>query len=137
MIGLDTNVLVRYFMQDDPRQGAAAKRFIDAAGAQGESLYINRVVLAELTWVLARFYKLGRDEVADALERVLYTTQFVIEGKEYAWEALRAFRNSAADFADCLIGSVNKDADCDTTITFDRKTERLETFKLLKERGER
>jgi predicted nucleic-acid-binding protein len=131
MIGLDTNVLVRYFLEDDARQAAAAKRFVDAARAQGESLFINRVVLAELTWVLFKPYKLGREEVADAIERILYTTQFVVEGKEFVWESLRTFRSSSADFADCLIGAVNKDADCTTTVTFDRKTEKLETFKLL------
>lgn len=131
MIGLDTNVLVRYFVRDDARQAAVAKRLIDEARAGGEKLFIDLVVLAELAWILSGPYRLGREDLAIAIERILYTTQFEVEGKDVVWQALQDFRASSADFAGCLIGAMNHTAGCSATVTFDRKAGKLETFRLL------
>lgn len=131
MIGLDTNILVRYFMRDDQGQASAAKRLVEDARARGERLFINRIVLCELTWVLSKLYRRSHAEIADAVERILVTTQFEVEGKDAVWEALRAFRGSAADFADCLIGASSSAAGCTSTATFDKKAGKLEAFLLL------
>lgn len=130
MIGLDTNILVRYFTRDDPEQAKAAKRLIDDARERGERLFINRIVLSELIWVLSRSYKRGRTEIAEAVEKILVTTQFEVDGKDAVWEALRAFRDSATDFSDCLIGASSTAAGCTTTATFDRRAGKLDTFTL-------
>lgn len=132
MIGLDTNILVRYFMRDDPGQAAAAKRLVDEASSRGERLFINRIVLSELTWVLAKPYRRGRVEIADAVERILITTQFEVEGKDAVWEALRSFRGSSADFTDCLIGASNSATGCTTTATFDKESGKLKAFSLTR-----
>jgi predicted nucleic-acid-binding protein len=131
MIGLDTIVLLRLLVRDDPVQYEAAARFARKAVAQGETLFINRIVVAELVWALARSYRRSREEIATAIEQILMTAEFEVEGSTLAWAALNEYKRSNVDFADCLIGIVNKGADCTTTVTFDRKTEKLETFKLL------
>jgi len=131
MIGLDTNVLARFLVADDEVQAARARSYIEHAVAEGEMLYINRVVLAETVWILTKFYRQSRSALAGAIERVLLTVEFEVEEKQLAWEALHEFRRGGADFADTLIGTVNRSAGCSTTVTFDKKAGKLKTFSLL------
>lgn len=126
----DTNVLVRYLVQDEPAEGARAAEFIDSCSRE-VPCYINRIVLCELVWVLARAYGYSRPTVADVLERILRTSQFVIEDLDVAWKALRSYRQGPADYADCLLAVSNKKAGCDMTVTFDRKAGRMMGFELL------
>jgi predicted nucleic-acid-binding protein len=131
MIGLDTNVLVRYLTHDDPAQYARAAAFIDAATEQGEQFLINTAVLCELVWVLATAYDYSRDEIARALEQMFATAQFDIERLDEARQALRDFRATKADFSDALIGRINRSLGTEHTVTFDRNLKSLETFRLL------
>lgn len=130
MIGIDTNLLVRYLTQDDAAQSKQAARIIDAAIEAGEDLYLNHIVFCELTWVLSRAYKYAKDELLGVLEKILAAGQFAFEDKDSLWRALEAFRRSRADFADCLIGVKNSTAGCRTTVTLDRAAAGLGNFTL-------
>lgn len=130
MIGLDTNLLVRYLTQDDAAQSKQAARIIDAAIEADEDLYLNHIVVCELTWVLSRAYKYAKDELLGVLEKILAAGQFAFEDKDSLWRALEAFRRSSADFADCLIGVKNSTAGCRTTVTLDRAAAGLGNFTL-------
>jgi predicted nucleic-acid-binding protein len=131
MIGLDTNVLVRYLTQDDPRQYAKATACIDAAIDQGDQLLVNTAVLCELVWVLGSAYGYSRDEIAGALEQIFATAQFDIERLDEARQALGDFRATKADFSDALIGRINRAMGAAHTVTFDRDLKAIETFRLL------
>lgn len=130
MIGIDTNLLVRYLTQDDAAQSKQAARIIDAAIEADEDLYLNHIVVCELTWVLARAYGYAKDELLGVLEKILAAGQFAFEDKDSLWRALEAFRRSRADFADCLIGVKNSTAGCRTTVTLDRAAAGLGNFTL-------
>ncbi len=123
MIGLDTNVLVRYIMQDDPAQSAAAGRLIEALTPEDRG-FVPLVVVVELGWVLSASYELDRDQVAEALETLLRTREIVVENAEVVWRALRQFASSKADLADSLIERSAAGAGCARTMTFDRRAAR-------------
>ena len=131
MIGLDTNVLVRYLTQDDPAQFAKAAAFIDAASEREEQFLINTPVLCELVWVLAAVYDYSREEIAHAIEQILATAQFEVERLDEARQALADFRTTKADFSDALIGRINRSLGAERTMTFDRDLKVVDTFRLL------
>ncbi|MYF91736.1 MAG: type II toxin-antitoxin system VapC family toxin [Gemmatimonadetes bacterium] len=131
MIGLDTNVLVRYVVQDDPEQAHAATRLIEGGCTTEEPAYIGAVVLAELAWVLRGPYGYRRTQVAAVLRQVLRTVEFVVEEPTVAWAALAEFESSSADFADCWIGHSNRARGCECTYTFDLKASRGAHFELI------
>jgi predicted nucleic-acid-binding protein len=130
MIGLDTNVLVHYVVPDDPDQYKRAEHFIQRQCTIGSPGYINRVVLCEFVWVLQSIYGYAREQVADAVERLLQTVQFVIEDHHEASLSLSRFR-AGADFAGSFIAAVNQLAGCKETVTFDRKAARQPGFRAL------
>jgi len=119
MIGLDTNVLVRYIMQDDAKQSPLASKLVESLTVDAPGL-VTLVSVVELVWVMESCYQLGRTELGDALEGVLRTKEFVVERAETIWKAVRMFRGSSADFADCLIERCASSAGCERTMTFDR-----------------
>lgn len=131
MTGLDTNVLVRYLLQDDARQSAAATALIEDAVTRGERLLIHPVVLCELVWVLESAYDIGRGEVAGTLERILRTAQFEIADKETVWSAWSDYRAGKGDFADYLIGRSNTVLGAGQTATFDRDLKGHRSFRVL------
>lgn len=131
MIGLDTNVLVRYLTRDDPAQYANAAAVIDRAVDRKEQLLVNTAVLCELVWVLGAAYDYSREEIADALEQLFATAQFEIERVDEARQALRDFRTTKADFSDALIGRINRSLGAGYTVTFDRALKGLDAFRLL------
>jgi predicted nucleic-acid-binding protein len=120
VIGLDTNVLVRYLTLDDSRQAARAVALIDGAAESGEPLFISTVVLCELVWVLDRAYGYPKPDLVTAVEGLLRAAQLRFVEPARLWAALADFRDGRADFADCVIGREGADAGCDTTMTFDR-----------------
>ena len=131
MIGLDTNVLARYIVQDDPEQGEAATRLIEGRCTAQSPGYIGVPVLVELVWVLIAAYRYDRSVVASVIRQLLRTAEFLVEDRETAWSALREFEAGAADFADCLIGHRNRTRGCDRTYTFDRSAARGHHFALV------
>jgi predicted nucleic-acid-binding protein len=130
MTGIDTNVLVRYLVQDDPEQARKASRFITNECSSDDPGFINRIVLCEMVWVLETAYGYARDNVALALEKILRTTQFEIEDHQEAWSSFREYQNGD-DFADAFIAAVNRRYGCEQTATFDRKAGRRSGFSLL------
>lgn len=131
MKGLDTNVLVRYFTQDDPVQSAAAERCIQSTCTADQPGLIHAVVLCELVWVLETAYGYSRDQIVNVLDLVLRTRQLQVQDREIMREALTVYRSGKADFADAVIGHGNRTAGCETTYTFDRKAARLPEFTAL------
>jgi len=119
MIGLDTNVLVRYIMQDDARQSKLASRLIESLTVE-EPGFVPLVAVIELAWVLSSPFGLVRAQVASALEILLQTKEIQVEHTDVVWRAVRIYRNSSADFADCLIERSAAAAGCDRIMTFDR-----------------
>lgn len=118
MIGLDTNVLVRYIMQDDPRQSAKASKLIESVTVE-EPGFVPVVAVVELVWVLESSFGLARTQVAQALDALLRTKQLILDQAEQVSKALRAFSAGPADFADCLIERTAASAGCDRTMTLD------------------
>ena len=119
MTGLDTNVVVRYIMQDDPRQSSQATRLVESLSGEAPG-FVSLVTVVELAWVLSSAYELGRDPLVQALEALLRTKEIVVERAETVWKALRVFQRANVDFADCLIERSAAAAGCDRTVTFDR-----------------
>jgi predicted nucleic-acid-binding protein len=118
MIGLDTNVIVRYVMQDDPKQSQKATRLIEALSADAPG-FVPLVVIVELVWVLTSCYDLKRDQVVEVLGGTLRTKEFMVDRAEQVAQALRVYKTGSADFADCLIERGAMSAGCDKTMTFD------------------
>jgi len=120
VIGLDTNVIVRYLAQDDVRQSAAASRLIEGSLSAEARGFVSIVTLAEIVWLMASNYPATRVAVADIVEGLLKTQQLMIEKADVLWRALRAYRDSKADFSDAVIVELGRDAGCSKTVTFDR-----------------
>jgi predicted nucleic-acid-binding protein len=131
VIGLDTNILVRYFSQDDPKQSALANRAI-AALSKDEPGFISLVTLCELVWVLEAAYDLKKPSLLDILRTLLESDELAIESKPVAWAALADFANASFDFSDAVIAGVGKQAGCLHTLTFDKRAARSSAFVLLK-----
>lgn len=131
MIGIDTNVLVRYLTLDDDAQVERVDRLIEEAGERDEPLHVDGIVLCETAWVLRSVYGHSRNEIADALERVLETRQFAIEDRDSVRRALDAYREERGDFADYLIGERNRRAGCRVTVTLDGELEESTLFEVL------
>lgn len=120
MIGLDTNVLVRYITQDHPAQSAAAAKVIDALSSDLPG-FLSLVVIAELVWVLQGPYRFTRKEIEQVVETLLRSKELVLERAEIVAQALRKFRASRANFADCLIERCGHAAECQYVLTFDKE----------------
>lgn len=118
MIGLDTNVLARYIMQDDPKQSAKAVKLIESLDSDSPG-YITIVSVVELYWVLTSCYQLTHEQVHQALEVLLRTKQLLVERADQVLRALRVFAEGKADLPDCLIERTAADAGCAQTMTFD------------------
>lgn len=120
MIGLDTNVLVRYVMQDDPKQSQKASKLIESLTPAAPG-FVPLGALIELVWVLTSCYDLTREQVAQTLDGLLRAKEIVLERAEQVSQALRTFGGSGADFADCLIERTAAAAGCGKTMTFDTR----------------
>jgi predicted nucleic-acid-binding protein len=118
MIGLDTNVLVRYIMQDDPKQSPMATGLIESLDSDNPG-YITMVSVVELYWVMTSSYELSGQQVSQALQAILRTKQLLVERADQVMRALRVFDEGKADFADCLIERSAAGAGCTQTMTFD------------------
>jgi predicted nucleic-acid-binding protein len=131
VIGLDTNVLVRYLTQDQPAQAARAEAAILRATAGGGRCAISPVVLCELVWVLTGAYKTPKADVLAALDGILTTEAFEIIDRPVIAEAVEAYRLGRADFSDFVIGLTDLAAGCTETVTFDRALHGVRGFRNL------
>ncbi len=130
MIGLDTNVLVRYVTQDDPVQSAKASDLIESLTTLSPG-FVSLVSVVELVWVLQSCYQSAKSDVVVVLETLLRTRELTIEHAETLWQALRRFTASKADFADCLIERCGHAAGCEYTATFDLNAAKAAGMKRL------
>jgi len=132
MRAVDTNVLVRYLVQDDAVQGRKAAAFIEQAAKTNEQILIGNIVLCEMVWVLDSAYGYAQHEIIEGIDKLLQTSTFAFENKDIVRAALEEFRTiSKVDFSDCLIGRLHKAVGCEPTATFDTALRKLHTFRLL------
>lgn len=131
MIGLDTNVVVRYLTRGDEGQFRAAEAVMRAAARTGEPVYIGLPVLLETVWVLQRAYAVDRPAVASTLQALLESPDIVLENEPLVEAALDAFQTGSADFADYVIGIGNAAAGCRHTLTFDERAAQAPTFEAV------
>ena len=120
MIGLDTNVLVRYLAEDDASQSPRALAIVQSLTSE-EPGFISTVTLVELVWVMQRCYRATRAEVVEILGMLFRTKEFTVENAETAIKALHRFAGSKAEFADSLIERAAHTAGCAYTVTFDEE----------------
>ncbi len=132
MIGLDTNVLVRYLTQDDPSQSRAVNRMIEQELSAAEPGLILAIVLAETLWVLGDIYAAIESEQIDCAERLLSTRQFILQHRAAVQRAVQAARGAPCGFVDCLIAEIAADEGCAHVATFDKKAAKYPGFALLK-----
>jgi len=130
MIGLDTNVLVRYFAQDDVRQSEVAKDFIDQLTSENPG-FISQIALVELVWVMKSCYQVNRNQISMILDQLIRSQELIIENLETVFQALKLYSSTQADFADCLIQGSAKAAGCSSTVTFDKAAATLSGMRLL------
>ena len=131
MIGLDTNVVVRYLTHDDAAQTAAAVRVVESL-SQDSPGFLSLIVVAELVWVLEVSYRFKKNEIEQVLDTLLRSKELVIEQAEIVAQALRKFSTSRADFVDCLIERSGHAANCEYTATFDQNAASAAGMKLLR-----
>jgi predicted nucleic-acid-binding protein len=131
MIGLDTNVLLRYLAQDDPVQSARATDLMERRLSEQNPGFISVVAMTETVWVLQRAYGLPSAEVVAAIERVLQADVLLVECEQEVFTSMIALKEGRGSFADALIGALGVRAGCSYTVTFDRKAQGLPDFRLL------
>jgi predicted nucleic-acid-binding protein len=124
---LDTNVLVRFLVEDDKAQSARAAKLVERTVAAGRSLFVSDVVLCEVVWVLASCYRVSTSEIVGTLRRLLHAKHLAFDAPDRLAAALDAFEQGRGDFADYLIREHARSAGFDEVATFDRA--------LLKEPG--
>ena len=120
MIGLDTNVLVRYLVQDDPEQSARANELMEHELSEEEPGFVGLVVLAETTWVLQRLYSANAHEIRATVTDLLGTGQIVVENRDAVTHALAKAHDDHCAFADALIAASAEAAGCASIVGFDR-----------------
>ena len=120
MIGLDTNVLVRYLTQDDPVQSAEVDAVIEQLSTEQPGV-ISHIILCELVWVLSRAYEYSREQVAEVIHAVLTCKEFLVERVDLAELAFLDYQQGNADFSDYLLARRHQQMGAEYTVTFDRK----------------
>lgn len=128
MIGLDTNVLVRFLVHDDEVQFARARRLLQREMGKREPVLINLLVLLETEWVLRSRYALSKSEILGAFSGLLDAAELLFEDGASLEQALYMWKDSSAQFADCLIGARNWALECRATASFDNKALRVPGF---------
>jgi predicted nucleic-acid-binding protein len=131
MIGLDTNILVRYLAQDDPRQSLLANKLVESLTDAAPG-FVSLVVLMETVWVLESRYDADADKIAQVLETLLHVEGFEVEQAETAWRSLRRFKAEGGDFSDTLIATLARDKGCHLIYSFDKRATKLSGMTLLK-----
>lgn len=130
MIGIDTNVLVRYFAQDHKTQSAHATKLMESLTDKTPG-FVSLVTLVELVWVMQGAYKAKKTDIVRILQLLLQTREFVVESAEVAMQALACFADSKAGFADCLIERAGHKSGCGYTVTFDTAAAQTAGMRLL------
>ena len=128
MIGLDTNVLARLFIEDDPDQARSARQFVTERCSEQDPAFVDRVALCEFVWVLSQSHGYRRAQIVSIVAQLLESPELLLEDADAVGAALRIFASRNVDFADAMIGEVNRLRGCEATATFDRKAAKLDGF---------
>lgn len=128
MLGVDTNVLVRFLVRDDEAQFEKARKLIKREVASGHRVFVSQLVLLETEWVLRSRFSLPKSQIIEAISGLLDATDVRFQDESAIEEALFIWKENNADFADCLIGAQNRRLGCRATATFDVKAARLPGF---------
>lgn len=131
MIGLDTNILVRYLAQDDPKQTAKAAAIMEGRLSADEPGFVSLVTMAETIWVLERAYRVARPRLAEIIEALLQTEVLHFQSEQAVFAAMTVVKAGTGSFADALIAALGAEAGCTCTVTFDHDAARLKGFELL------
>ena len=137
MTGIDTNVLVRYLVNDDAAQAAAASRLLNDDCSADNPAFVTVVALCETVWVLKAGYSWSRAQISNAIEALLQMEQVVVEHQAVASLALEDYRASAVDFADACIQRIGALNGAPTTKTFDVRASQMKGFDLLQHENSR
>ena len=130
MIGLDTNVLVRYITQDDDKQSALANSLIDSLEASSAG-YVTLVTVTELNWVLESVYGVTRHQFVEVMQTLMALNTIKLDRAAVVASAVRVYSSSKADFSDCLIERLSASAGCDQTMTFDKAAAKMAGMVLI------
>ena len=130
MIGLDTNVLVRYLAQDDPVQSLQATRIMERRLTEEQPGFISLVTMAGTVWVLAKVYGMSGREIAGAIERMLQADTLLVQNEQEVFTAAMVLKTGAGSFSDGLIAALGRWVGCSSTLTFDKKATRIQGFEL-------
>jgi predicted nucleic-acid-binding protein len=128
---LDTNILVRYVVQDDSAQLAAARRLITRCVEEGQSLFVPVTVMIELEWVLRSSFEFGKDDVIQVVSSLLSAAELSFESERALEVALHLFREGTAEFADCVHVALASQAGEQPLWTFDKRAARVPGATLL------
>lgn len=128
MIGLDTNILLRYLVKDDPTQWEKATRFIASHCSTENPGFIDRIALCEMVWVLTRGHGYSRADIVRIVSQLLASQELLLEDEDLVVSALQAYRALNVGFSDSLMAKVNLAHGCRATATFDRKAAKLDGF---------
>ncbi len=133
MIGIDTNVLLRWLISPDEWDIGSSKSEVDIVekiiNADGSDFFVNSIVVAETTWILEQKLKLDRAVICEVVDRLLYSINITVGEASAVNDARQIYETSNIGFADCLISRINRKAGCDYTLTFDRKASRQTGFR--------
>jgi predicted nucleic-acid-binding protein len=132
MMGLDTNVLLRYLAQDDPRQSRRATEIVERRLTEQEPGFVSLVTILEVAWVLKSLFKRSRHEIANDIEMLLAADTLEVQNEQEVYLAIVSLRNGIGTFEDALIGSLGIWRGCSATLTFDKDAaKRLHGFQLI------
>jgi predicted nucleic-acid-binding protein len=131
MVGLDTNVILRYLLQDDPKQTPLANHIVDQVLSARNPGLISLVTVLEIVWVLRSLLKQTPHEIATHLEHLLAADSLEVQNEQQVFEAAFALKRGTGEFEDALIGALNAWAGCPHTLTFDKRALRMPYFELI------
>jgi predicted nucleic-acid-binding protein len=131
LIGVDTNVLLRVLVEDDPAQLRAAETLVNAPERAEDPVFVSPIVLVEIEWTLRRVYRRSKDEILEAMDRLQRHAHIVLDDREAVDAAIVGWRTGKASLADYLIGALARERGARTTMTFDQDAAETGAFTLL------
>jgi predicted nucleic-acid-binding protein len=132
MKALDTNIIIRFLVNDDKVQGDKVRTLFERAEDRKETLYISIPVLLEVLWVLSSVYDYNRNEIIRAVESMKLMSILEFEKVDTIEDLILIGKSTKHELDDLLIGLVAKNEGCSSTITFDKHAVKSNLFELLK-----
>lgn len=127
MIGLDSNIVLRAITGDDPVQSPRARRFLSKLSEESPGV-LNPVVLAEIAWTLKTTHRYRKHEILACMEGLMRSSAYYVVGRDAVTRAIEISMEHAIEFADALIGEINRAEGCETTVTFDQGAAQTPSF---------